>query len=282
MAHPRCRRKKVTGRTAIPARERRDRPRSSACPCSWRLADPVPGCPLKKFGAGRFHIRLQPHEVHCRRRRTAQHRLQHQVHATRRPHPSRRPTRPHPPPRAPRSGHLRLPRREDEGRLLLRQILRARPRPAALAWQRPFGHHAGLPEARRGRRGHRRSHRHAQAVSDRGLRFRRPRGTLPARRGPRRPVGDGHAHHRSVPGLRAPGDALRRVLGRRTRIATNTRAVVEAAWPRPIMFFPARHDHWRVQTGDGWAAHVAGAIGVSTDARPPGGARRGSARCRTA
>ncbi len=57
------------------------------------------------------------------------------------------------------------------------------------------------------------------------------------------------------------------VLGRRTRIATNTRAVVEAAWPRSVMFFPARHDHWRVQTGDGWAAHVAGAIGVSTDAQ---------------
>jgi nicotinate phosphoribosyltransferase len=57
------------------------------------------------------------------------------------------------------------------------------------------------------------------------------------------------------------------VLARRTRIATNTRAVVEAAWPRPIMFFPARHDHWMVQTGDGWAAHIAGAIGVSTDAQ---------------
>lgn len=57
------------------------------------------------------------------------------------------------------------------------------------------------------------------------------------------------------------------VLARRTRIATNTRAVVEAAWPKPIMFFPARHDHWMVQTGDGWAAHVAGAIGVSTDAQ---------------
>lgn len=57
------------------------------------------------------------------------------------------------------------------------------------------------------------------------------------------------------------------VLSRRTRIATNTRAVVEAAWPRTIMFFPARHDHWMVQTGDGWAAHVAGAIGVSTDAQ---------------
>lgn len=57
------------------------------------------------------------------------------------------------------------------------------------------------------------------------------------------------------------------VLARRTRIATNTRVVVEAAWPRPVLFFPARHDHWMVQTGDGWAAHVAGAIGVSTDAQ---------------
>ncbi len=57
------------------------------------------------------------------------------------------------------------------------------------------------------------------------------------------------------------------VLSRRTRIATNTREVVEAAWPKSVMFFPARHDHWMVQTGDGWAAHVAGAIGVSTDAQ---------------
>lgn len=57
------------------------------------------------------------------------------------------------------------------------------------------------------------------------------------------------------------------VLARRTRIATNTRHVVEAAWPKSIMFFPARHDHWMVQTGDGWAAHIAGAIGVSTDAQ---------------
>lgn len=57
------------------------------------------------------------------------------------------------------------------------------------------------------------------------------------------------------------------VLGRRTRIATNTRQVVEAAWPQRVLFFPARHDHWMVQTGDGWAAHIAGAIGVSTDAQ---------------
>lgn len=57
------------------------------------------------------------------------------------------------------------------------------------------------------------------------------------------------------------------VLARRTRVGTNTRRVVEAAAPREVMFFPARHDHWLVQTGDGYAAHVAGAIGVSTDAQ---------------
>lgn len=57
------------------------------------------------------------------------------------------------------------------------------------------------------------------------------------------------------------------VLARRTKVATNTRLVVEAAWPKQIMFFPARHDHWLVQTGDGYAAHIAGAIGVSTDAQ---------------
>ena len=56
-------------------------------------------------------------------------------------------------------------------------------------------------------------------------------------------------------------------LARRTRIMRNVRAVVEAANGKPILFFPARHDHWLVQTGDGWAAHVAGAIGVSTDAQ---------------
>lgn len=57
------------------------------------------------------------------------------------------------------------------------------------------------------------------------------------------------------------------VLSRRTKVGTNTRKVVEAAWPKTIMFFPARHDHWLVQTGDGYAAHIAGAIGVSTDAQ---------------
>jgi nicotinate phosphoribosyltransferase len=56
-------------------------------------------------------------------------------------------------------------------------------------------------------------------------------------------------------------------LARRTLVMKNVRRVAEAANGKPILFFPARHDHWLVQTGDGWAAHVAGAIGVSTDAQ---------------
>jgi nicotinate phosphoribosyltransferase len=56
-------------------------------------------------------------------------------------------------------------------------------------------------------------------------------------------------------------------LARRTLIMRNVREVVEAAGGKQIFYFPARHDHWLVQTGDGWSAHVAGAIGVSTDAQ---------------
>jgi nicotinate phosphoribosyltransferase len=56
-------------------------------------------------------------------------------------------------------------------------------------------------------------------------------------------------------------------LARRTLVSTNVRRVVEAAHGKPILYFPARHDHHLVQTGDGYAAHVAGAIGVSTDAQ---------------
>jgi nicotinate phosphoribosyltransferase len=56
-------------------------------------------------------------------------------------------------------------------------------------------------------------------------------------------------------------------LARRSLVMRNVRAVVAAAQGKQILFFPARHDHWLVQTGDGWSAHVAGAIGVSTDAQ---------------
>jgi nicotinate phosphoribosyltransferase len=56
-------------------------------------------------------------------------------------------------------------------------------------------------------------------------------------------------------------------LARRSLVMHNVSEVVEAARGKPIFYFPARHDHWLVQTGDGWSAHVAGAIGVSTDAQ---------------
>src|SRR4051794_2901624 len=57
------------------------------------------------------------------------------------------------------------------------------------------------------------------------------------------------------------------VMARRTLVMRNVREVVEAAKGKPILYFPARHDHWLVQTGDGWSAHIGGSIGVSTDAQ---------------
>jgi len=57
------------------------------------------------------------------------------------------------------------------------------------------------------------------------------------------------------------------VLGRRTRICTNTRRLVEAARPKPVLFFGARQDFWGAQAGDGYAAHAGGATSVSTDAQ---------------
>jgi len=60
------------------------------------------------------------------------------------------------------------------------------------------------------------------------------------------------------------------VLSRRTLITTNTVNLLRAANGKPVIFMPARHDHHRVQTGDGYAAYVAGQIvgaeiGVTTD-----------------
>lgn len=57
------------------------------------------------------------------------------------------------------------------------------------------------------------------------------------------------------------------VLGRRTRICTNTRHLVEAARPKPVLFFGARQDYWGAQPGDGYAAYMGGATSVSTDAQ---------------
>src|SRR3954454_454193 len=59
-------------------------------------------------------------------------------------------------------------------------------------------------------------------------------------------------------------------LARRTLITTNVVRVRAAANGKPIIFMPARHDHYRGQTGDGYAAYVAGqvvgtSIGVTTE-----------------
>jgi nicotinate phosphoribosyltransferase len=59
-------------------------------------------------------------------------------------------------------------------------------------------------------------------------------------------------------------------LARRTLITTNVVRVLEVANGKPIIFMPARHDHHRVQAGDGYAAYVAGQItgfeiGVTSD-----------------
>ncbi len=57
------------------------------------------------------------------------------------------------------------------------------------------------------------------------------------------------------------------ILARRTKIASNVRGVVKAANGKNVLYFPARFDHWAVQGGDGYAAHIGGATGVSTDAQ---------------
>lgn len=66
------------------------------------------------------------------------------------------------------------------------------------------------------------------------------------------------------------------ILARRTKIATNVRDVVEAANGNVVLYFPARFDHWAVQGGDGYAAHIGGAHGVSTDAQAEWWGAKGS------
>jgi nicotinate phosphoribosyltransferase len=56
------------------------------------------------------------------------------------------------------------------------------------------------------------------------------------------------------------------VVARRTGVATAVKEVVDAAGDKQVLFFPARFDHYSVQTGDGYAAFISGALGVSTDA----------------
>lgn len=60
------------------------------------------------------------------------------------------------------------------------------------------------------------------------------------------------------------------VLARRTLVCSNVAAAAAAAGGKPVVFMAARHDDWRVQAGDGYAALLGGAAAVSTDA---GGSR---------
>jgi len=57
------------------------------------------------------------------------------------------------------------------------------------------------------------------------------------------------------------------VIARPTAVATAVKKVVKAAKDKKVLFFPARFDHYRVQTTDGYAAFISGALGVSTDAQ---------------
>lgn len=86
--------------------------------------------------------------------------------------------------------------------------------------------------------------------------------------------GDAIEPHESVMWITGPYRAFAHletlylgVLGRRTMVATLTQETVAAAAPKPVLFFPARHDLWSAQAGDGWAARVGGVTSVSTDAQ---------------
>lgn len=56
------------------------------------------------------------------------------------------------------------------------------------------------------------------------------------------------------------------IIARRSLVASNTRKVVDAAEGKPVIFMPARHDDFRVQKGDGYAAKMGGATSVTTPA----------------
>src|SRR3954462_1957519 len=57
------------------------------------------------------------------------------------------------------------------------------------------------------------------------------------------------------------------LLGRGTKICSNAHDLIEAARPKPVMFFGARDDHFATQSLDGDAAAAGGILSVSTDAQ---------------
>jgi len=59
------------------------------------------------------------------------------------------------------------------------------------------------------------------------------------------------------------------IISRATKVATRSWEVVEASLEKkiPILFFPARFDLYSTQYLDGYAGHIAGVLGVSTEAQ---------------
>ncbi|MGH7245951.1 MAG: nicotinate phosphoribosyltransferase [Candidatus Levyibacteriota bacterium] len=57
------------------------------------------------------------------------------------------------------------------------------------------------------------------------------------------------------------------ILARQTRIATNTKKVVEAARGKDVIFFADRFDSFVNQESDGYGARIGGAAGVATEAQ---------------
>jgi len=70
-------------------------------------------------------------------------------------------------------------------------------------------------------------------------------------------------HYRAFGHLETPLDG---VLARRSLIATNVARTIEAAGGTPVIFMAPRHDDWRIQTPDGYAALLGGIQRVSSDA----------------
>jgi nicotinate phosphoribosyltransferase len=55
------------------------------------------------------------------------------------------------------------------------------------------------------------------------------------------------------------------ILARRSRVASNARAVVTAAGGKPVFYFADRYDHFSCHAGDGYAARIAGVHAVASD-----------------
>ena len=71
------------------------------------------------------------------------------------------------------------------------------------------------------------------------------------------------------------------VMARRTRVATNTRLVVEAAWPKPVLFFPPASTIGRCRPATAMRRTLPEQSVCRPTPRPRGGGRKGSGWCRT-